>query len=61
MAIIAARKSDDAKGKCTRWRVVVYNRHNKKQKKQPYEWHTVYGGKRDAEALDRQLKERFRK
>jgi integrase len=56
MSILKKPRPDDAKGKCSRYVVIVYNRHTKKQ-----EWHTVNGGKRDAYALERQLKERFRK
>jgi len=55
MAIQRAPRSTDPKGKCTRWRVIVYNRHTKKQ-----EWHTVEGGKRDAEAFEASLKQRLR-
>ncbi len=38
----------DRVGKCTRWRVVVYNRNTKQ-----YKWHTVRGTKREAKALER--------
>jgi integrase len=44
----------DAAGKCTRWRVILYNPATHKQ-----EWHTVGGTKRDAEAFERSQKSRL--
>lgn len=55
MAIVKAPKATDSKGKCTRWRVILYNQHTHKQ-----EWHTIDGGKREAEAFERQQKEKLR-
>lgn len=55
MAIVPAPKATDTKGKCTRWRVILYDRHTHKQ-----EWHTIDGGKREAEAFERQQKEKLR-
>lgn len=54
MAIVAAPKSSDPKGKCSRWRVILYNRHTHKQ-----EWHSFEGGKRDAEAFERDMKQKL--
>lgn len=56
MAIIkAALKRERKNGKCTRWRVIVYNRHTHKQ-----EWFTVEGTMREAEAFERQQKDKLR-
>lgn len=55
MAVQAAPRRTDTATRCTRWRVVIYNRHTAKQ-----ETYTVHGGKREAEALERQLKEKLR-
>jgi integrase len=43
----------DAGGKCSRWRVILYNPENQK-----HEWHTVLGTRRDAESFERQQKTR---
>jgi integrase len=43
----------DASGKCSRWRVILYNPESHK-----HEWHTVSGTRRDAEAFERQQKTR---
>jgi len=48
MAIVKAPLKTDAAGKCTRWRVILYNPAKHKQ-----EWHTVNGTRRDAEAYER--------
>src|ERR1700683_4753647 len=53
MAIVKAPLKADAAGKCTRWRVILYNTATHKQ-----EWHTVDGTKRDAEIFERQQKTR---
>jgi integrase len=50
MAIVKAPRKADPHGKCSRWRVVIYNRYAHK-----HEWHTVAGTKADAEALERKL------
>jgi len=51
MAIKKAPLKTDAAGKCSRWRVIVYNPATHKQ-----EWHTVEGTRRDAEAFERAQK-----
>lgn len=48
MAIIKTPLKSDLSGKCSRWRVVLYNRRSHKQ-----EWHTVIGKRRDAESFER--------
>jgi integrase len=53
MAILKAPLKADAAGKCSRWRVILYNPTTHKQ-----EWHTVNGTRRDAEAFERQQKTR---
>jgi integrase len=53
MAIIKVPLKTDAAGKCTRWRVILYNPATHK-----HEWHTVNGTRRDAEAFERQQKTR---
>ena len=53
MAIIKAPLKTDAAGKCSRWRVILYNPATHKQ-----EWHTVNGTRRDAEAFERAQKTR---
>jgi len=53
MAIVRAPLKTDAAGKCTRWRVILYNPATHKQ-----EWHTVGGTRRDAEAFERTQKTR---
>lgn len=54
MAIRRAPLKTDAAGKCSRWRVILYNPATHKQ-----EWHTVGGTRRDAEAFERQQKTRL--
>jgi integrase len=54
MAIIKAPLKTDAASKCTRWRVILYNPATHKQ-----EWHTVNGTRREAEAFERQQKNRL--
>ena len=54
MAIVRAPLKTDPASKCTRWRVVLYNSDTHKQ-----EWHTVNGTRRDAEAFERQQKEKL--
>ena len=54
MAIARAPLKTDATGKCSRWRVILYNPDTHKQ-----EWHTVNGTRRDAEAFERQQKTRL--
>jgi integrase len=49
VAIVRAPLKTDAKGKCSRWRVIIYNPGTSKQ-----EWHTVSGTKRDADAFERE-------
>src|SRR5215469_13326310 len=53
MAILKAQLKADATGKCSRWRVILYNPATHKP-----EWHTVSGTRRDAEAFERQQKTR---
>lgn len=53
MAIVKAPLKSDAAGKCSRWRVVIYNSAASKQ-----EWHTVNGTRREAEAFERLQKTR---
>jgi hypothetical protein len=54
MAISKAPLKTDAASKCTRWRVILYNPATHKQ-----EWHTVNGTRREAEAFERQQKNRL--
>src|SRR5437660_12920016 len=54
MAIVRAPLKTDTAGKCTRWRVILYNPDTHKQ-----EWHTVNGTRRDAQAFERQQKTRL--
>jgi integrase len=54
MAIVKAPLKTDAAGKCTRWRVILYNPASHKQ-----EWHTVSGTRRDAKAFERQQRTRL--
>jgi integrase len=56
MAIKRAPLKTDAAGKCSRWRVILYNRATCK-----YEWHTVQGTRRDAEAFEREQETRLAK
>jgi integrase len=48
MAIVRAPLKTDAKGKCSRWRVVIFNPHTHKQ-----EWHTFRGKETDAKVFER--------
>jgi integrase len=54
MAIVRAPLKTDAKGKCSRWRVVLYNKQSHRQ-----EWHTVEGKRADAAAFERDQKKRL--
>jgi integrase len=54
MAIIRAPLKTDATGKCSRWRVIIFNPARHKQ-----DWHTVNGTRRNAEAFERQQKSRL--
>jgi integrase len=54
MAIVRAPLKTDSAGKCSRWRVVIFNPGTHKQ-----EWHTVNGTRRDAEGFERQQKNRL--
>jgi integrase len=54
VAIVRKPLKKDPPGKCTRWRVILYNPAKHKQ-----EWATVRGTIREAEALERQLKEKL--
>jgi len=54
MAIVKAPTKTDLSGKCSRWRVILYNPSTHKQ-----EWHTVSGSKRDAQTFERQQKTRL--
>src|SRR5690348_5493275 len=53
MAIIRKPLQSDPPGKCSRWRVILYNAAKHKQ-----EWVTVRGTRQDAESLERSLKDR---
>ena len=55
MAIVKAPLKSDARGKCTRWRVILYNPITHKQ-----EWATVRGGKREAKAYEDELRRKVR-
>jgi integrase len=54
MAIQRAPLKTDTAGKCSRWRVILYNPNTHKQ-----DWHTVNGTRREAEAFERQQKTRL--
>jgi integrase len=54
MAIVKTPLKTDAPGKCTRWRVILYNSATRRQ-----EWHTISGTQRDAEAFERTQKTRL--
>src|SRR5690242_17062007 len=54
MALVRAPLKTDAAGKCSRWRVILYNPATHKQ-----EWHTVNGTRRDAEAFERDQETRL--
>jgi integrase len=56
MAIVRAPLKTDTAGKCTRWRVILYNPATHKQ-----EWHTIEGTKRDAETFERDQKQKLGK
>jgi hypothetical protein len=47
MAIVKAPLKTDAAGKCSRWRVILYNTATHKQ-----EWHTIAGTRRDSNISD---------
>ena len=49
MAIVKAPLKTDSAGKCSRWRVIIFNPGTQ-------EWHTINGTRRDAEAFERQQK-----
>ena len=54
MAIVRAPLKTDSAGKCSRWRVILYNPATHKQ-----EWHTLGGTKREAETFERTQKQRL--
>jgi integrase len=54
MAIVKAPLKTDTAGKCSRWRVIVYNPRTGKQ-----DWHTVEGTRRDAQVYERKQKTRL--
>lgn len=56
MAIVRSPLKTDAAGKCSRWRVILYNPATHKQ-----EWATVEGTRRDAEVHERALKQKLAK
>jgi len=56
MAIKRAPLKTDAAGKCSRWRVIVYNAATSR-----HEWHTVRGTERDAKAFQRDQETRLAK
>jgi integrase len=56
MAIKRDPLQTDAKGKCSRWRVIIYNPGTHKQ-----EWHTINGKESDAKAFERQEQEKLRR
>lgn len=56
MAIVKAPLKSDATGKCSRWRVILYNPATHKQ-----EWHTVNGTRKDAEGFERDQETRLSK
>lgn len=56
MAIVKAPLKSDPAGKCSRWRVILYNTNTKKQ-----EWFTISGRRSDAAAFERQQKEKMAK
>jgi integrase len=55
MAIVKAPLKTDPPGKCSRWRVILYNPVTHKQ-----EWATVRGGKREAQAYEEELRRKVR-
>jgi integrase len=56
MAIIRAPLKSDPASKCSRWRVILYNPATHRQ-----EWHTIAGTRRDAEAFERDQKQKLSK
>ena len=54
MAIVRAPLKTDASGKCTRWRVILYNPATHKQ-----EWHTIRGTETAAKAFERDQETRL--
>jgi integrase len=56
MAIVRAPLKTDSVSKCSRWRVILYNPSTHKQ-----EWHTIAGTRRDAEAFERDQKQKLSK
>ena len=56
MAIIKAPKPTDSAGRCTRWRVILYNPATHKQ-----EWFTVNGTKAEAQAFERECQDKLRR
>ena len=56
MAIVKAPLKTDPAGKCSRWRVILYNPAKHKQ-----EWHTIRGSERDAKAFQRDQETRLSK
>jgi integrase len=56
MAIVRAPLKTDTAGKCSRWRVILYNPATHKQ-----EWHTIPGTKRNAETFERDQKQKLGK
>jgi len=54
MSIIKKPLKKDPPAKCTRWRVIIYNR-----VKRRHEWCTVHGTLADARTLERQLNEKL--
>ena len=53
MAIVKAPLKTDSASKCTRWRVILYNKATHRQ-----EWHTVNGTKKEAQVFERAQKTR---
>lgn len=56
MAIVRAPLKSDPEGKCSRWRVILYNPTTKKQ-----DWFTIEGRRADAAAFERQQREKMAK
>src|SRR5215831_14914519 len=54
MAIVRAPMKTDASGKCSRWRVILYNPATHKQ-----EWHTISGTLKQAKAFERAQQRRI--
>src|SRR5579863_8047486 len=53
MAIKRAPLKSDTQGKCSRWRIILYNPVTHRQ-----EWHTVAGTKKEAQKFERDQKTR---